>query len=144
LSKHCFIPLSVLSLRLIVPANISERDRYPMKLKYHLAVIASVSMFSLLLHAEEEQFIDAPPPPIVMVPDDAYMHEESEPEITIVQKKNAIHEEHRLNGRLYMIKVTPSQGIPYYFLDHDGDGLLETRLDSKPEPTVPQWVLFKW
>ncbi len=134
----------MLFLRLMIPANISKRDRYPMKLNYHLAVLASVSIFATVLQAEEQQFIDAPPPPIVIVPDDAYMHEELEPEITIVQKKNAIHEEHRLNGRLYMIKVTPTRGIPYFFLDHDGDGLLETRLDGKPEPTVPQWVLFKW
>ena len=134
----------MLFLGLIVPANISKRDRYHMKLKYHLVVIVSVSIFAAVLHAEEQQFIDAPPPPIVIVPDDAYMHEELEPEITIVQKKNAIHEEHRLNGRLYMIKVTPARGIPYFLLDHDGDGLLETRLDGKPEPTVPQWVLFKW
>jgi len=116
-----------------------------MKLKYYLAAITAASTIATASYAEDmKQFIDAPPPPIVMVPDDAYMNEEAEPEITIVQKKNAIHEEHRLNGRLYMVKITPAVGIPYFFLDHDGDGLLETRLEGKPEPTVPQWVLFKW
>ena len=91
----------MLLLRLMILANISKRDRYPMKLNYHLAVIASVSIFATMLQAEEQQFIDAPPPPIVIIPDDAYMHEELEPEITIVQKKNAIHEEHRLKGYSY-------------------------------------------
>jgi len=135
----------MLFLNVIVPANISERDRYRMKLKYYLAITTIVAIMANVSLAEDtSQFIDAPPPPIVIVPDDAYMNEGSEPEVTIVQKKNAIHEEHRINGRLYMVKITPSVGIPYFFVDHDGDGLLETKLQGKSEPTVPQWVLLKW
>ena len=104
-------------------------------------MLATVS-YGTLLAAEE--FTDAPPPPIVLVPDDAYINEAIEPDITIVQKKGATHEEYRINGRLYMVKITPSVGPSYYFLDHDGDGLLETKLDGKVEPTVNQWLIFSW
>ena len=39
-----------------------------------------------------------------------------EPEITITTKGTEIHEEYRANGRLYMVKVVPAKGKPYYLL----------------------------
>ena len=45
-----------------------------------------------------------------------------------------------------MIRVTPRGGLPpYYMVDNDGDGTLETRVNSpsNPPPT-PRWVLFRW
>jgi hypothetical protein len=67
-----------------------------------------------------------------------------EPEINIIQRDDEIVEEYRHNGELYMIKVTPAIGKPYYFVDSDGDGSLETKQFELSSDSVPQWILFKW
>ena len=44
-------------------------------------------------------------------------------------------------GKLYMQKVTPPHGVPYYLLDHSGDGQW-VRQDSKDAGLrVPMWVI---
>ena len=68
-----------------------------------------------------------------------------EPEVTIIQRGQERVEEYRMNNRVYMIKVTPAKGYPYYLVDSDGDGNFDTRrsqLDSKL--IIPQWVLLHW
>jgi len=54
-------------------------------------------------------------------------------------------EEYRVNGRLYMVKVIPRKGPPYYLIDTDGDGSLDTRRDElAPDVAVPSWVIIRW
>ena len=54
-------------------------------------------------------------------------------------------EEYRVNNNLYMIKVTPSVGAPYYLVDEDGSGdMAWNRGASQFEENVPQWALFSW
>jgi len=54
-------------------------------------------------------------------------------------------EEYRVNGRLYMVKVKPRKGPPYYLIDSDGDGSLDTRRDELgPDVEVPHWVIIRW
>lgn len=98
-----------------------------------------------------ETFIDVPPPP--PAPPSASADDEEapdgetpgEPEVTIIQRKDAKYEEYRMNGRLYMVKVVPIVGPPYFFIDRDGDGLMETRMnDRATQIQVPQWVIFSW
>ncbi len=69
-----------------------------------------------------------------------------EPEVNIREEPTQTIEEFRSRGRPYMIRVTPRGGLPpYYMVDNDGDGTLETRVNSpsNPPPT-PQWVLFRF
>ena len=61
--------------------------------------------------------------------------EQLEPTVTIREEEERQIEEYRLNGRLYMVKVTPKGGIPYYYIDTDGDGQLE--LDEKSRSLHP-------
>jgi hypothetical protein len=68
-----------------------------------------------------------------------------EPAVEIKQYENRTVEEYAVNGNVYMIKVTPKYGRPYYISDPEGDGDMEWRrnsagLDVKP----PQWALFTW
>lgn len=70
--------------------------------------------------------------------------EELQPEVTIVRRGNETIEEYRVGGQLYMIKITPSNGIPYYLMDTDGDGSLETRRNDLENPSVVQWRIFTW
>ncbi len=49
--------------------------------------------------------------------------------------------EYRANGRLYMLKVIPRIGKPYYLVDQKGDGQFARQdgLDSGMRP--PMWVV---
>ncbi|WP_127478702.1 DUF2782 domain-containing protein [Sulfurivermis fontis] len=84
-----------------------------------------------------------PPPPL---PDAEAVEEaeELQPEVTIRSRGDATVEEYRVNGRLYMVKISPSRGYPYYLIDSDGDGSFETRRNELDPPNINQWILFRW
>jgi len=87
--------------------------------------------------AEEE-----PPPPAVPVDENG---QELEPEVTIREEEGKTIHEYRINGRLYMVKIQPRKGPPYYLMDLDGDGQFdEVRGDDPGQVVVPQWILFRW
>lgn len=71
-------------------------------------------------------------------------NDDTEPQITIKQKGTSKVEEYRVRGRLYMIKVTPYKGHPYYLVDTRGDGHFnrQNSLDTGVKP--PMWVIHKW
>jgi hypothetical protein len=70
--------------------------------------------------------------------------ESIEPEVNIIQKDDRTIEEYRVNGELYMVKVTPVVGHPYYFIDTDGDGSLDSKQFELASGMVPSWIVFKW
>lgn len=68
-----------------------------------------------------------------------------EPDVRIIQRKDARVEEYRLDGQLYMVKVTPTVGPPYYLYDTTGDGTLDSRRNElDPGLVVPRWMIFRW
>ncbi len=81
-----------------------------------------------------------PPPPPPGTPAD----DEMEPKVTIVKRGNDTHQEYRVKGRLYMVKVTPQRGKPYYLLDRRGDGEFSRMESLDTGLRVPQWVLKEW
>ena len=67
------------------------------------------------------------------------------PDVQIHRDKQATIEEFRSHGQVYMIKITPKKGRPYYLIDADGDGDFDThRDDLQPNLLIPSWVLFSW
>jgi len=69
----------------------------------------------------------------------------NEPEVTIIHRGQETIQEYRTGNQLYMIKVIPAKGVPYYLVDADGDGSLETRRnDLDVNAVTPKWVLFRW
>lgn len=89
---------------------------------------------------------EPPPPPENYNPPTApgaSSSEQPEPEVTITTKGTEIHEEYRLNGRLYMIKVTPAKGKPYYLIDHEGSGQFR-RSDFDTRLSIPMWVIKRF
>jgi hypothetical protein len=84
----------------------------------------------------------APPKGSTPVPDGAPTAKDfGEPSITIRNKGSERVEEYRLKGKLYMMKVTPPKGKPYFLVDQMGRGEF-TRHDGPAAPTlVPQWVI---
>ncbi len=81
-----------------------------------------------------------PPPPPSLNADAA----PDEPQITIIQEEGQTTEEYRMGGKLYMIKVTPKGGKPYYMVDDKGDGKFSRQegLDSGVRP--PRWIIHRF
>ena len=63
------------------------------------------------------------------------------PEVTIKQKGEKKIEEYRMHGHLYMIKVTPKHGVPYYLVDMKGDGQF---VRQTPMVRPPMWVIDRF
>ncbi|HQT25678.1 MAG TPA: DUF2782 domain-containing protein [Burkholderiales bacterium] len=104
------------------------------------AIIALLCLFSSQVLAEDpkglEPLPDAPPPPVV--------GKDTGPEVTITQKGEAKIEEYRSHGHLYMIKVTPKHGAPYYLVDMKGDGRFVRRGSIDPGVRPPMWVIDRF
>jgi len=66
-----------------------------------------------------------------------------EPEVTILQRGEDTVTEYRIRGQLYMVKVTPPHGVPYYLIDKEGNGQM-VRDDAAPNLAVPMWVIKSW
>ena len=82
---------------------------------------------------------DGPPPPPLT--------ESRNPaaQVTTRTEGDQVIEEHRINGKLFMQKVTPKHGKSYILMDNRGDGTF-SRLDNNldPQVRVPQWVLLEF
>ncbi len=82
---------------------------------------------------------DVPIPPKVQ-------QEQIEPTVRIIEEEDRTIEEYRSNGQVYMVKITPKKGVPYYYIDTDGDGRLE--LDPAQQALNPvqpvYWKIKEW
>jgi len=79
------------------------------------------------------------PPPIISGEDQVT----GEPQVTIVKKAGETVEEYRINGQLYMLKVTPAHGVPYYMHKEDQSG--GWLMDGPTQPlSIPKWTLFRF
>ena len=79
---------------------------------------------------------EPPPPPPGYQPDPAL-----EPQVTITTRGQEKVEEYRINGKLYMIKVTPPNAPTYYLIDSRGDGKMSRQEPLDSGLRVPQWVI---
>ena len=108
-------------------------------------------IFSLLLAAAlpvaaqqakppELQPLPEPPPP----PPGYELDPALEPQVTILKRGTDTVEEYRIGGRLYMIKITPAGGRPYYLVDEVGAGnfVRYDNFDTGLRP--PMWVIFQF
>jgi hypothetical protein len=88
----------------------------------------------------ELQPLPEPPPP----PPGYELDPAQEPQVNVIIRPTESVEEYRLNGKLYMIKITPKTGKPYYLVDHRGDGTFvrHDNYDSGIRP--PMWVIFQF
>lgn len=67
-----------------------------------------------------------------------------DPDVKIIKKADAVIEEYSYNGLLYMVKVTPTIGKPYYLYDQDGNGSMIRQNETPSQITPPRWTLFSW
>ena len=113
----------------------------------HRALFCLVLLFAMPLMAAEkaktpsdlETLKDIPPPP-------AGVNLDAGPEVeqSIVIRPEGESIEYRVGGKLFMVKVTPKIGKPYYLVDHKGDGSFARQegLDSGIRP--PQWIIHQF
>lgn len=102
------------------------------------ALVAALLPAAALAQPKPEQKPLPPPPP----PPPGYELDPAlEPQVTIIKRGTDTVEEYRIGGKLYMIKVTPPHGRPYYLIDEKGDGRFtrQDSLDSGIRP--PMWVI---
>ena len=111
------------------------------------------------VHAQHDDFPLAKPPPVVRdtapplpVAEHAASHtsgyvpkgEDLEPKVRIVHRADAVIEEYRINGKLYMVRIIPRIGLPYYLVDTNGDGSFDSRSSDLDSMAVPMWVTYSW
>src|SRR5215813_14310897 len=85
------------------------------------------------------QPVPEPPPP----PPGYELDPALEPQVTILKRGTDTVEEYRLGGKLYMIKVTPPHGVPYFLVDQTGDGkFVRNDTDQGSLIRPPMWVIF--
>ncbi len=83
----------------------------------------------------------APPPPPIVRDDGQEPAEQIQPDVTIKRGEDRVVEEYRISGRLYMVRIFPKTGKPYYILyPEDGSGPQRYPLDDSPT----YWKLFEW
>ena len=83
------------------------------------------------------------PLPEISSPPQIAIDPKLEPEITIKQRGADKVEEFRVNGKLYMVRVTPPGSAPYVLLDQTGGGQLipsNGQVDARTI-SVPMWVI---
>jgi hypothetical protein len=87
-----------------------------------------------------------PEPPDLPLPiESGEVLEPEQPEITIKRRGGKTIQEYRINGALYMVKIVPDAGPPYYLIDSNGDGNMDVRHSNlERNVKIPQWVLLRW
>lgn len=124
----------------------------PLNYWLSLAAVAAISA-STLAYGQPipQEELERPPPMPPAAEGDVpippkIQDEQVEPTVTIIEEEDRRVEEYRLNGQVYMVKVTPKVGIPYYYVDADGDGKLELDVDRTAlDPVQPvYWKIKEW
>jgi len=89
---------------------------------------------------KQAEAVPEPPP----LPEQMQSGEVLEPDVTIIESEEQKIEQYSVNGQIYMVKITPKGGIPYYLVDTDGDGDLEYRRNDLEPHATHQWRLLSW
>jgi len=112
----------------------------------HRLPIATLLLLCYAATARAQDPLPEPPPPAKQYRAPAPDETESaipEPEVVITTRGNDRYEEYRVGGVLYMIKVIPKVGKPYYLIDREGRGEFD-RSDFLPSVRPPMWVIKRF
>ncbi|MDD2759148.1 MAG: DUF2782 domain-containing protein [Methylomonas sp.] len=112
---------------------------------FRLFIFSLMLVFPVLAWSEADPQEPAAVPEPPELPPRVQSGEEMEPDITIIRKGKDTIQEYRRNGKLYMIKVQPQVGPPYYLLDTNGDGTMDVKKsDFDKNTNINLWTLFEW
>jgi hypothetical protein len=103
-----------------------------------LLLLSGLSLCAFAAKPEPNNLEPLPSPPAMDSGD------ENAPEVTIIKKTDQIVEEYRVGGKLYMIKITPRIGSPYYLVDDMGDGKFTRMEGLNAGFRPPRWVIHRF
>jgi hypothetical protein len=109
--------------------------------RFPQTAIAALLLTLALPAAAQTRPADLQPLPAVPPPPPGIVDPSLEPQVTIVKRGEDKVEEFRVKGKLYMIKVTPPHGKPYYLVDEQGDGKWARHEATDTSLRVPMWVI---
>lgn len=104
-----------------------------------VTALACLSLSAYAAQPEVPAKADAPPPPPMSADDSS-----DEPQVTIIKQTEQTVEEYRIGGKLYMIKITPKVGAPYYLVDDRGDGKFARQESLDSGFRVPRWIIKRF
>ena len=81
----------------------------------------------------------APPPDAKPVPDGPPRASDAPPVTIKPSGKGRVEEYRAANGRIYMLKVIPKVGKPYYLIDQKGEGFFTRRDSLEGGLQPPMW-----
>lgn len=102
-------------------------------------LLGGISITAFAAKPAAETLEPLPPPPAIAAGSGESSGEE--PEVTIIRQTEQTVEEFRAGGKLYMIKITPKHGKPYYLVDDKGDGKFSRQESLDSGLRVPRWVI---
>ena len=71
--------------------------------------------------------------------------EANAPTVTIRASENGdVVEEYRQNGQVFMVRITPVRGVPYYLYDDDRNGRLDRSDAEKNDISPVYWTIYEW
>jgi hypothetical protein len=107
-------------------------------------ILLIAALFSAPLYAADNNRQKAPVPPPPPLPNDGFQEQDSlKADVIIRRGKTRVIEEYRINGQLYMVRVIPKNGKPYYIRYPEGENgrMIRRELD---DIQTPYWKLFSW
>ncbi len=119
-------------------------------LRLSIALLVQCLLVSAALAGGARQPAAPQPPGLVEVPEDdgavplISPQGADEPEIRIRTEGDTTVEEYSREGRVYMIKVTPRVGPPYYLIDNTGDGRFMRHDGPLPMTAPAQWRIYQF
>lgn len=94
---------------------------------------------------------EAPPPPPMREPEPLPpkvqdSEDRIEPQVIIRREEDRSVEEYSSGGVVYMIRVIPDIGPPYFLIDTTGDGDFDSRFQhDQIDPVFPaHWKVWEW
>lgn len=112
--------------------------------RFVLALVLVLPLGGMAAGSEPEAAPPPPPIPDPRPPVQAAPDEDMEADVVIRHEEDRMVEEYRRGGRLYMVRITPHWGPPYYLIDTTGDGDLDFRHDHMNPVKPAHWRLIEW
>ncbi len=114
---------------------------------FRLTLTALIMLLTPPLLAQDPPDEPAPPPPPIPEPLPPKIQDpddQIQPQVVIRREEGRTVEEYSIGGMVYMIRIVPEVGPPYYLIDTTGDGNFDSRHEHM-EPVRPaHWKIIEW